>query len=135
MNTFGEWSLKQIDTLHPDLQRVLWEAIKTVNFRVQEGHRGEDAQNAAVQNGNSKLKWPKSMHNSVPSFAVDLLPWPFDFRDDWKDKARFARMMGHVESAALRLGVNIRLGIDWDQDGKTIDETFQDFPHVELHLG
>jgi len=135
MPTFGEWSLKQLATLHPDLQAVLEDAIRYVDFRIQEGHRAEDAQNAAYANGASKLQWPKSMHNNKPSHAADLLPWPFDFRDDWKDTARFARLMGHIESAARRRGVKLRFGLDWDRDGKTIDETFRDFPHVEIDLG
>lgn len=135
MPTFGEQSLRQLATVHPDLRRVLEDAIRYTDFRVLCGHRGEQEQNAAVANGASKLRWPKSMHNSQPSMAADLLPWPFDYGQDWKDLPRFARMMGHVESAAKRLGVKIRLGIDWDRDGKTIDETFRDYPHVELDLG
>lgn len=135
MNTWGEFSLKNRATLHVDLQRVIDEALKTTNMRCQCGHRGEDAQNAAVANGTSKLRWPNSKHNSQPSLAVDLLPWPFDFDKDWKDRSRFARMMGHVESAAKRLGIPIRLGLDFDGDERTdVDEEWKDFPHVELKL-
>lgn len=133
MNTFGEFSLKNLSTVHPDMRSVLEEAIKTANFRVQEGHRGEDAQNAAYANKASKLRWPNSKHNTKPSLAADLVPWPFDFRNDWKDRARFARLAGHIEAAAARLGVAIRWGGDFDRDGKVdIDDEWKDFPHFEL---
>lgn len=132
MPSFGYASLKQRDTLHPDLQKVLDEAIKTFDFSITCGHRNKTDQDKAVASKASKLSYPNSKHNKIPSLAADLLPYPFDSKTDWKDLARFARMMGHVESAAKRLGIRIRLGMDWDQDTKTIDESFKDFPHVEL---
>lgn len=132
MATFGEQSLKQLATIHPDLRRVLEEAIRYTDFKVHEGHRGESAQNAAYANKASTKRFPFSKHNTLPSRAADLLPWPFDYNKDWKDLPRFARMMGHVEAAAKRLHIEVRFGIDWNRDGRTIDETFRDFPHVEL---
>jgi peptidoglycan L-alanyl-D-glutamate endopeptidase CwlK len=132
MPNFGYGSLKQLDTIHPKLQAVLKEAIKTFDFSVTCGFRNEKDQNAALQSGASKLAWPKSRHNTYPSEAADLLPYPFQPSEDWKDTARFAMMMGHVEAAAQRLGIPIELGMDWDMDQKTIDESFRDFPHVQL---
>ncbi len=132
MANFGYSSLKQRDTLHPDLRMVLDEAIKYYNFTIVCGYRNKIDQNKAFQDKTSKLQYPNSKHNKIPSLAADLTPYPFDPKNDWKDLARFARMMGHIEAAAKRLGISIRLGMDFDQDGSTIDESFKDFPHVEL---
>lgn len=124
---FGYGSLKHRDSLHPDLQRVLDEAIKTYNFSIICGHRNETDQNKAYAEGKSQKKWPESKHNSWPSRAADLAPFPVD----WNDRARFHVMMGHVESAAIRLGIAVRFGWDFNQNGKD-DDRFKDLPHVEL---
>jgi peptidoglycan L-alanyl-D-glutamate endopeptidase CwlK len=129
--SFGIKSNLQRATLHPDLQAVLDEAIKTFNYSIDCGWRGKEAQDKAVRDKASKVNWPNSRHNVTPSEAADLLPYPFK-QEDWKDLARFARMMGHVEAAAAKLGIPIELGMDWDMDSKTIDESFKDFPHVQL---
>lgn len=132
---FGEQSLKCRAQLHPRLVIVADEAIKTFNFRITCAFRGESEQNAAVANKASKLRWPFSRHNRQPAEAMDLVPWPFDYRDDWKDRTRFARMMGHIEAAARRRAIPIRLGLDFNQDERTdVDEEWKDFPHVELVL-
>ncbi len=128
MATFGYSSLKQLDTLHPDLKKVLLEAVKTSNFTILEGHRGEAAQNKAFDEGKSKKRWPEGNHNSLPSKAADCAPYPVN----WNDTARFFVMIGHIQSAAIRLGINIRVGADWDSDGNFIEETFPDLPHIEL---
>lgn len=129
--SFGYGSLKQLDTCHPDLVKVLNEAIRTVDFTVVQGFRNEADQNKAFAEGNSKKKWPDGKHNQFPSRAVDITPYPFK-QEDWKDQVRFGVVIGHIQSAAVRLGIRIRCGLDWDMDGKTIDETFKDFGHVEL---
>ena len=54
MPIFGKNSLKQLDTVHPDLRKVLEEAIKTYDFSVICGHRGEAEQNKAVAEGKFK---------------------------------------------------------------------------------
>lgn len=131
MPSFGYGSLKQLDTCHPLLQKVLNEAIKTSDFTILEGYRGEAAQNKAFAEGKSKKKWPEGKHNEYPSKAVDIAPYPLA-KEDWNDSVRFGVMIGHVQSAAKRLGIQIRWGGDWDQDGKTIDEKFRDLGHIEL---
>lgn len=128
---FGYGSLKQRDTLHPDLKKVLDEASKTFNFTILCGYRNEEDQNKAYKEGNSKVKWPDSRHNTYPSEAVDCVPYD-KTGVPWKDVYRFARMMGHIEAAAIRVGVQIELGMDWDMDGDTVEHSFKDFPHVQL---
>jgi len=78
--------------------------------------------------GLSKLEWPNSKHNSLPSRAIDVAPYPID----WKDIARFTQLIGAYKGVALMLGYRIRCGCDWDQDGDIRDQTFMDYPHIEI---
>lgn len=131
MFPFGKKSLEVRSQLHPDLQKVVDEASKTFNFSLICGHRNKEDQNRAFAEGNSKVQWPNSRHNSTPSEACDAAPYE-KTGVPWKDSYRFARMMGHIEAAAVRVGVEIELGMDWDMDGNTIEHSFKDFPHFQL---
>lgn len=79
------------------------------------GYRGEAAQNKAFREGASKLIYPHSKHNRIPSRAVDLAPYPID----WNDPVPFEALREHTLSLASRLGIRIRV-ISWD------------LPHYEL---
>lgn len=134
MPKFGSASQKQLATCHPDLQRVLNEAIQIVDFVVVEGHRGKEAQNAAFAKGLSKLPYPKGNHNALPSRAADIAPWPVDWSDNRKALERFVFMQGIVWACAHKLGIAIRWGGDWNRNLDMRDEgAFRDYPHVELY--
>ncbi len=134
MPQFGARSIERLNTCHPDLQRVLRAAIADgPDFTVLCGHRGKAEQDEACAKGLSKTPFPTSRHNSLPSLAVDIAPYPID----WNDYARFRALADHVMATAARLGVRLRWGGDWDGDGKTrhdgdADEKFVDLPHFEL---
>jgi len=122
MPSFSPKSLNKLSTLHPDLQRVLQKVILHVDFTILEGHRNEADQNAAVARGASKARWPLSKHNSLPSKAVDVAPWPVD----WQDTPRFNYLAGFILGVASELGVRLWWG-----------GTFTglvDRPHFELVL-
>lgn len=134
MPIFSSASEKQLATCHPDLQRLLREAIKIVDFVVVEGHRDKEAQNAAFAKGLSKLPWPRGNHNSLPSLAADIAPYPIDWSDQSRALERFVFMQGIVWATAQRLGIPIRLGIDWNRNLDMRDEKgLHDYPHVELY--
>lgn len=120
MPMFSNRSLQEMETLHPDLQRVLVEAIKYKDFTVLQGHREKADQDAAYSRGLSKLKWPHSRHNSKPSRAVDIAPYPVD----WKDNEAFAELAGVIKTVAAQLGIKVRWGGNW--------ASFRDRPHFEL---
>jgi peptidoglycan L-alanyl-D-glutamate endopeptidase CwlK len=132
MPVFGPESRRQLATCHPDLVRVLEAAIADFDFTVIEGHRGEEAQNAAYAKGTSKLPWPLGNHNAMPSNAADLAPWPVDWTEKERPHLRFAFLMGVVYAHAQRLGVRVRFGMDWNRNLDMRDESFLDFGHVEL---
>lgn len=121
-------SLQRLSTCHPDLQRVVLHAAETFNFQVQCGHRGKQEQNEAFARRTSKLKWPNSKHNKQPSLAVDLIPLPVN----WNDLKKFREMMDVVKASAAKLGVKVRFGNDFNQNGVIGDDSFIDWPHVEL---
>lgn len=132
---FSAVSEYNVATCAPRLQLVLRRAIRCVprylDFAVICGHRNQLDQDDAFKRGTSKVRWPNSKHNASPSRAADIRPAPFT-QADWKDTVRFGRVVGFVEAIAAELGVPLRAGLDWDMDGRTIDEAFQDLGHVEL---
>ena len=128
MPSFSDNSKGRLETCDPRLQRLLNEAIKSVDFMVLCGHRSEAEQNEAKRTGKSTLAWPLSKHNSLPSKAVDIAPYPLD----WNDTARFARLAGYLERIAQEQGTKIRWGGDWNGNWRTKDERLVDMPHIEL---
>ncbi len=134
MPKFGAESKRQLDTCHPDLQVVMYEAIKYIDFSVLEGHRGQAAQEAAFAAGNSKLHWPNGKHNKSPSSAVDIAPYPLN----WNDTQRFVYFAGFIMGIAKmifaqgKITHTIRWGGDWDSDTQVKDESFRDLGHFEL---
>lgn len=134
MYSFGAASEAQLATCHPDLVKVLREAIKYTNFSVVEGFRGEAAQNAAYAKGFSKLPWPLGNHNHNPSTAADIAPFPVDWSEKERSLERFVYLQGIVWACAGQLGIKIRQGIDWNRNQDMRDEHgLHDYPHVELY--
>lgn len=133
MPRFGRSSEHHLRTTHPDLQRVLRAVVLEIDCKVLEGHRGEVRQNQyyrKVINGKrrSKVKWPNGQHNSYPSKAADVAPWPID----WNDTKRFYFFAGYVICKAASMGVTLRWGGDWDRDYDFGDQDFMDLVHFEL---
>jgi len=132
MPSFSSASEAQLATCDPRLQRILRAAILHFDFSVIEGHRGESAQHADFLAGKSQLDWPHGKHNASPSRAVDIAPYPVDWKDGEKPHLRFAFMMGVVKVCADTLGIKVRFGMDWSRNLDMRDETFLDLPHIEL---
>lgn len=128
MPVFSNASKEQLATLDPRLAIVLLEAIKVIDFKIIEGHRGKTAQDKAFQEGKSKVRWPNGKHNRRPSLAVDIAPWPID----WKDTERFVLFCGVIIGIGAMMGVKLRWGGDWDSDWQVKDERFRDYGHLEL---
>lgn len=120
MTDFSATSRRKLMTCHPKLIGILEEAIKWYDFSVLVGHRGAEEQNDAFDSGRSKLKWPDSRHNKVPSRAVDIAPYPID----WKNEKEFHYLAGLVMGIAISRGVRLRWGGRWT--------SLNDLPHFEL---
>jgi len=121
MPSFGVNSRKHRDTCDSELIAILDEAIKHTDFSVIWGYRDMEAQNKAFNEGNSKLRFPKSKHNHLPARAFDVIPYPDGFG---ASTAEFYKMATYVLAAASALGVPLRWGGHWT--------TFSDLAHFEL---
>ena len=128
MPRFGKKSKERLATCHPKLQKVFNEVIKFVDCSVLEGHRGKERQNQLFDEGKTKVLFPDGRHNSDPSRAVDVTPYPVN----WKDRERQTLFAGFVIGVANQLGIKLRWGGDWDMDFQVMDNRFDDFPHFEL---
>ena len=128
MPKFGKRSRERLNTCNKKLQKVFNEVIKHVDCSVLEGHRGKDRQNKLFEENKTKVKYPNGRHNSYPSNAVDVTPYPVD----WKDRERQTLFAGFVIGIAKGMGINLRWGGDWNQNWEVDDNKFDDFPHFEL---
>lgn len=75
MAKFGTTSMTRLYSCHQDLQIIFSEVVKERDCSILCGHRPEDEQRAAFSAGLSKLQFPDSKHNKVPSMAVDAAPY------------------------------------------------------------
>ena len=128
MPKFGKASKARLATCDDRLQTILNSAIEIVDFTILEGHRTEERQNQMFHEGRSKLKWPSSKHNSSPSKAVDVAPYPID----WNDMPRFTYLAGIIRGIAHANGVKIRWGGDFNRDNNLSNDSFVDGPHLEI---
>lgn len=121
MPTLSEVSRIRLASCHPDLQRLAERAIELTDFAILCGHRGQDEQHVAFLAGTSKLDWPDSRHNSAPSEAMDLAPYPID----WTDTGRFHVMAEIIKAVAREMDI----AIEW---GGECFHGFVDMPHFQL---
>jgi hypothetical protein len=128
MAKFSAISKERLATCDDRIQRVMNEVIKYFDCMIMEGNRNEADQNRAYSQGRSKVKFPNGKHNTLPSRAVDAMPFPVD----WKDTKRMCYFAGYVMAIALSMGIKLRWGYDWDGDKDLNDQTFYDGPHYEL---
>ena len=144
MPSFGTTSRRRLDTIDGRLVKVLEAAIEVYDFSVLCGHRNKKDQDAAYNSRRSKVQWPNSKHNTLPSLAVDIAPYPVrwpslpknptsaDAARYEKDMGRFRFLAGLVVGIGASMGYSIRWGGDWDRDGDWDDQSFNDLPHFEV---
>jgi peptidoglycan L-alanyl-D-glutamate endopeptidase CwlK len=121
----GESSTKALDTAHPKLQRLMREVDKRLSKRklldlhISCGHRGQADQEKAFREGNSDKHWPDSRHNTLPSTAVDVEPYP----QMWSDPELLMFLIGYIQAVADDMGIEVEVGALWHK---------RDRPHVQL---
>lgn len=121
-------SLAALATCEQKLQELFRIVGERYPCSILQGHRNKLDQTEAWIAGKSKVPWPKSRHNSYPSQAVDVTPFPVDF-SNIKQHYHFA---GFVLGVANQLGIDLRWGGDWDGDLDFKDQNFNDLVHFEL---
>jgi peptidoglycan L-alanyl-D-glutamate endopeptidase CwlK len=146
MPAFSEISVKKLKSCDNGLQLIFNEVIKDFDCRVVYGYRKSEEQMDLWKQGRAYIKdeWvitdrtkivtycdgyaKKSKHNYMPSQAVDVLPFPIDY----KDIERIYYFAGWVKCTAKRLKINLTWGGDWDNDTQVKDQSFMDISHYEL---
>ena len=135
MAKFGKQSLDRLATCDERIQKVMNEAIKHYDFTVLYGYRTPAEQFELFKQGRTLVgkewkvtgktvtqldgKTKMSNHNSNPSKAIDIAPYPID----WNNINRFLDMAKVVKEAAKTVGVEITYGGDWKM---------KDYPHFEV---
>ena len=126
MHKYSQKSKLHLSTCHKDLQIVFNHVIKYWDCSVIWGHRGKDDQNKAWIQGYSKLRYPKSKHNKLPSLAVDVVPYPTLWKDE-PEMIRFGKFVKWFADVLYDMG-DIKSKIDWGGDWKN----FIDMAHWEI---
>tara|TARA_R110002012_G_scaffold7380_3_gene34667 strand:+ start:3185 stop:3565 length:381 start_codon:yes stop_codon:yes gene_type:complete len=124
MYKFGKRSRERLKGVDTRLINVLNELIKMMDVTIIEGVRTKERQAELLKQGATKVKYSKHMEGK----AVDLSPYPID----WNNRDGFYYMGGMIRGIAKQLGLKIRFGGDWDSDGDTKDNSFDDLVHVEI---
>ena len=122
MFKFSSQSLKNLETCDPQLIFLCKKVMETqvIDFSIIQGHRTQEQQDKALISLASLVSWPNSKHNSRPSLAVDIAPYPID----WNDKESFALLAGLMLGVAASNGILIKWGGHF--------KSLQDMPHFEL---
>jgi hypothetical protein len=128
MPQFSKSSLEKLGQCDPRLQNLFKRIVEKYDCTILVGHRDKAAQDEAFNKGASQKPWPESLHNGFPSLAVDVAPYPLN----WNDKDRFYHFGGYVQGVAAAIGMKIRWGGDFDQDGDLHDQTLYDLVHFEI---
>lgn len=124
MYKFGKRSKQRLKGVDAKLVNVLNELVKIMDVTIIEGLRTKERQEELVKQGASKTKFSKHIEGK----AVDVAPYPID----WEDRDRFHYMGGMIRGIAQQLNIPVRWGGDWDSDGETRDNRFDDLVHVEI---
>ena len=128
MPRYSNKSKESLASCDERLQDVFNEVINYVDCSILEGHRSKERQNKLYDENRTKVKYPNGRHNSSPSKAVDVTPYPVD----WEDRERQTLFAGFVLGLARNMGIRLRWGGDWDMDFQVMDNRFDDFPHFEV---
>ena len=114
-------SKERLETCDDRLITIVSDVLKVMDITILCGHRGKEEQEKAFSEGKSRAHFGQSKHNSYPSLAVDIAPYPINW--DVKDP-RWNIMCDLVLYVAERYGIKMRLGRDFTN--------LKYYPHVEL---
>ena len=134
MPHFSKTSRERLESCDPELQILFNYVIRYFDCTIVCGERAEGEQNKAFADGFSTVQYPNSKHNSSPSEAVDVVPYPIQ----WNNTDRMRYFIGFAKGVAKMLkeygtmDKEIATGIDWDNDTVLTDQRFNDFPHFEV---
>jgi len=134
---YGRSSREKLATVDPLLKQILENVLnmEIMDISILYGVRGKKEQDRLYAEKKSKLKWPDSKHNIQQhwwkSKAVDAAPF-INGKVSYNYN-HCCYLAGLIMGEAKRIGIDIRWGGDWDQDGEAVtDQTFNDLLHFEI---
>lgn len=121
MYSFSQRSKDRLKGVHPDLVKVMEEAIKEspLDFGITEGLRTLEKQKELFESGKSQTM--NSRH--LRGLAVDIAIF-IDGKVNW-DFPNYKLVADHIKEVAKKLNTPLQWGGDWI--------SFKDGPHFELH--
>ncbi len=131
MNKFGRQSNLELVGADPRLQQVAHKVLTIKDHSIIKGHRRELEQNAAFAAGTSKLQWPNGKHNAWLSLALDVQTYPRP-PDKAALRAEQYYLLGLYVGVGAQMGIELKTGADWDDDGEVTDNGWDDLFHVEI---
>ncbi len=114
---FSDTSEINLISCYFDLQVVAKKALAMdiMDIACIWGHRGEEDQNEAYKDGNSPFEWPNSMHNKIPSNAMDLAPI-IDGKIPWKEDDPNYWMWYQLSGMILVIAKKWNVELEWGKD-------------------
>jgi len=128
MPSFGTSSQNRLDQCAIPLQTLMEAVVLRRDCSIVCGHRDEQQQTLAFSNGASKAKWGQSPHNSFPSMAVDVIPWP----EQYTSQDAFKELAEVIFEEAIKLQINVKWGGFFRSFSNELVEKDGDKPHWEL---
>lgn len=128
---FSQRSIKTLNTVHPDLQKVVKLALELseVDFGVTAGNRTQAEQDELYAQGRTKpgqkVTWTRNSRH-IDGYAVDLLPY-LNGKAEWDNSGKlglWSKINEAMQKASKELNIPIIWGGLW--------QTTPDRPHFEL---
>jgi peptidoglycan L-alanyl-D-glutamate endopeptidase CwlK len=147
MAKFGAASRAHLAGVDSRLVRVHEFAIQKYDHTIIDGARTIEEQRKNVARGVSKTMASKHLPGPPENKgrATDSMPYPpIDWQkvekglnavkavDPKLDVLRFYHFQGYMLGIADHMGIDLRQGIDWNENNNPADQTFFDLPHNEL---
>jgi peptidoglycan L-alanyl-D-glutamate endopeptidase CwlK len=104
--------------------------LEITDVSLTTGHRDEATQNQLYP-AFTKVQWPNGKHNTYPSLAVDLQPYPYP-NHNGELREQLAYIAGHAIQYAKERHIILRWGGDWNRNGTITDNRFDDLFHFEV---
>ena len=119
--SFGNKSKERLSGVHPDLVKVMEEAIKEspLDFSITEGLRTKERQQELFSAGKSQTMNSRHLTGKAVDIAVikdGTVTWDFKY---------YQLVADHIKGVATKLGIPLVWGGDW--------VSFKDGPHFELN--
>jgi len=119
---------EKLEEVHPDLVKVIKEYGETNDIVIVCGRRSKAEQDEAYSKGNSRCKWPNSVHNLHISLGVDIAPTKDNGKTiDWKDTDAFKRQVDGILDIAAKHKIKVIPGMSFSG--------LVDYPHFQLPRG